>query len=181
MSDHGLVIELSDALAGALNGVGHSTIYNEKAVYSSVQWISTLLMSDRLCSMAVRYHFEVQRPSSTLLQDVGKLAVHHARSPNNPYHLPWALRGLLEDPRVQELFSSELVSLREQFEKWDPVSKALCVAKLVCHRLRAQCLADATSSSDWQHSLCCRSRGQVARARNYDPCIICTVCTRLYC
>lgn len=32
------------------------------------------------------------------------------------YALPWALRGLLEDRRVRELFDDELVELRETFE-----------------------------------------------------------------
>lgn len=36
LSDSGLLVHLSEATAGSLNGVGHSTIYEELGTYSSV-------------------------------------------------------------------------------------------------------------------------------------------------
>lgn len=41
LSDSGLLVHLSEATAGSLNGVGHSTIYEELGTYSSVFSSST--------------------------------------------------------------------------------------------------------------------------------------------
>jgi hypothetical protein len=38
------------------------------------------------------------------------------RDRRNPYLLTWALRGIIEDPQVRELFSNELIALREAYE-----------------------------------------------------------------
>lgn len=38
MSDSGLLAHLSEATAGSLNGVGHSTAYEEVATYSYVEY-----------------------------------------------------------------------------------------------------------------------------------------------
>ena len=43
----------------------------------------------------------------------------------NPYYLPWALRGVLEEPYVKEHLQGEVTELVEMFEKWRPVSKVL--------------------------------------------------------
>lgn len=34
----------------------------------------------------------------------------------NPYLLTWALRGIVEDEEVRDLFGDELTALREAFE-----------------------------------------------------------------
>ena len=42
LSDGGLLSHLSEATAGSLNGIGHSTAYEELAVYSLVTFCFTL-------------------------------------------------------------------------------------------------------------------------------------------
>ncbi|KAG5462545.1 MAG: hypothetical protein BJ554DRAFT_4669 [Olpidium bornovanus] len=42
LSDHGLIVHLSEAVAGSLYGTGHSTIYEENEVYAlSFKWLLT--------------------------------------------------------------------------------------------------------------------------------------------
>jgi hypothetical protein len=44
----------------------------------------------------------------------------------NPYFLPWALRGILEEEIVKgEQMAGEVKALVEEFEEWRPVSKVL--------------------------------------------------------
>lgn len=52
----------------------------------------------------------------------------------NPYHLPWIMRGLLEEEFVKTELSSEADELLRQFDAWKPVTKAL---KDVKYRLEA--------------------------------------------
>lgn len=47
LSDSGLLVHLSEATAGSLNGVGHSTIYEELGTYSSVFTSSTFCGTGR--------------------------------------------------------------------------------------------------------------------------------------
>lgn len=62
MSDSGLLTHLSEATAGSLNGVGHSTAYEELATYSWVKFASsggrvTDGAPTNLSSLAVKYLF----------------------------------------------------------------------------------------------------------------------------
>lgn len=52
----------------------------------------------------------------------------------NPYHLPWIMRGLLEEDFVRTELNSETAELLKQFDDWKPVTKAL---KDVKYRLEA--------------------------------------------
>jgi hypothetical protein len=52
----------------------------------------------------------------------------------NPYHLPWIMRGLLEEDFVKTELSKETDELLKQFDEWKPVTKAL---KDVKYRLEA--------------------------------------------
>lgn len=52
----------------------------------------------------------------------------------NPYHLPWVMRGLLEEGFVKTELSTETDELLRQFDAWKPVTKAL---KDVKYRLEA--------------------------------------------
>jgi hypothetical protein len=52
----------------------------------------------------------------------------------NPYHLPWIMRGMLEEDFVKTDLSEETAELVRQFDDWKPVTKAL---KDVKYRLEA--------------------------------------------
>lgn len=80
----------------------------------------------------MRYLFETtspnQPPTSLLGVSLGERLDFEAFNPRgkqNPYHLPWALRGIVEDAHVRELFEQELNVLRDTFDHWNPVSKPL--------------------------------------------------------
>lgn len=110
ISDHGLVRELSAPLAGSLyGGEGHSRIYQEAGVYD----------------LAVAFALE-----TTSLTAPGGVAVERidyevpAAQPN-PYVLPWAMRGLLEEEFVKTELRGETAELLRQFESWRPTSKVL--------------------------------------------------------
>ncbi|EJD53220.1 hypothetical protein AURDEDRAFT_110929 [Auricularia subglabra TFB-10046 SS5] len=107
IDDAGLIAHLSEATAGSLSGVGHSSAYEELATYS----------------LAVRFMFE----ASGVLNGPAELAVDHfsPRAPRNDYEIPWALRHILADPRVGELFGHEFIELRAQFDDWQPKTTAL--------------------------------------------------------
>ncbi|GKT46859.1 uncharacterized protein ColSpa_07040 [Colletotrichum spaethianum] len=120
VSDHGLLRELSTPLAGSLySGEGHSRLYYDNQVYD-LALAHTLETSDI-------------RPNVPA-------TVTHRRDANsslanpNPYHLPWIMRGLLEEDFVRTELSSETEELLQQFDDWKPVTKAL---KDVKYRLEA--------------------------------------------
>ncbi|KAK2035104.1 hypothetical protein LX32DRAFT_647883 [Colletotrichum zoysiae] len=120
ISDHGLLRELSTPLAGSLySGEGHSRLYYDNQVYD-------LALAHALETSDVR-----PNPPAT---------VTHRRDANsslanpNPYHLPWIMRGLLEEDFVRTELSSETEELLQQFDDWKPVTKAL---KDVKYRLEA--------------------------------------------
>lgn len=125
LSDHDLIFHLSEALAGALTGVGHSTTYESPEVFN----------------LAVRYQFE-----TTLLVDSPTYLNSSAQPPlamsfdptqkRNPYLLTWALRGIVEDEEVRDLFGDELTALREAFETWKPTTKILREVKLKLEGIR---------------------------------------------
>lgn len=52
----------------------------------------------------------------------------------NPYHLPWVMRGLLEENFVKTELWAETDELLRQFDEWKPTTKAL---KDVKYRLEA--------------------------------------------
>ncbi|KAK1751630.1 hypothetical protein QBC47DRAFT_390595 [Echria macrotheca] len=115
VSDHGLIRELSAPLAGSLySGEGHSRLYDDEQVYD----------------LAVTHALETT--------DVGNVECevhkHQGVSNPNPYHLPWIMRGLLEEDFVRTELNSETAELLQQFDDWKPVTKAL---KDVKYRLEA--------------------------------------------
>lgn len=134
-SDHGLIFLLSDYLVGSLNGVGHSTLYEDPHVFE----------------LAVRYFFEssspLDPPTNVPAQPGGKtrrtgssaeedgggrdelpgglMVVDQSLSPKdkpNPFLLTWSLRGLIEDPRIRLMFAAELRFLKASFLHWTPAA-----------------------------------------------------------
>lgn len=108
VSDHGLVRELSASLAGSLyGGEGHARIYRDQAVYC----------------LAVRHALETAD-----LQVNPELRVEEYETPAanaNPYVLPWAMRGLLEEEYVKRELSGETRELLRLFDGWRPANKML--------------------------------------------------------
>ncbi|KAM7184665.1 hypothetical protein V8F33_012868 [Rhypophila sp. PSN 637] len=120
VTDHGLIRELSVPLAGSLySGEGHSRLYDDEQVYD----------------LAVRHTLETTSVGNVPCE------VHHnyqqgggPTTPNNPYMLPWIMRGLLEEDFVKSELHSETAELLRQFDDWKPTTKAL---KDVKYRLEA--------------------------------------------
>ncbi|KZV85530.1 hypothetical protein EXIGLDRAFT_681781 [Exidia glandulosa HHB12029] len=107
IDDAGLIALLSEATAGSLSGVGHSSAYEELGTYS----------------LAVRFLFE----ASGVLHGPAELEIERfsPRAPRNDYEIPWALRHILADPRVGELFGQQFIELRAAFDDWQPKTAAL--------------------------------------------------------
>ncbi|OJA21687.1 hypothetical protein AZE42_08662 [Rhizopogon vesiculosus] len=108
LSDAGLLAHLSESTAGSLNGVGHSTAYEEIATYSFA--INYLFLSDS---------GQQQSPVELVMEPFD------ARTERNDYEIPWALRDLIADDRVAELFSEDFIRLRDAFRDWQPKTAIL--------------------------------------------------------
>ncbi|KAK0495685.1 hypothetical protein EDD18DRAFT_1075435 [Armillaria luteobubalina] len=108
LSDSGLIAHLSEATAGSLNGVGHSTAYEEVGTYA----------------LAVNYLFLADDGTDTNQIEL-KLDDFNAATEQNDYEIPWSLRDLIADPSVQRLFEGEFLSLRDAFKEWHPKTTIL--------------------------------------------------------
>ncbi|MCJ1393181.1 hypothetical protein MMC18_006053 [Xylographa bjoerkii] len=119
VADHGLIRELSSPLAGSLyGGEGHSRIYEDPAVYS----------------LAVEYALETTNIPQTVF--------HANRSTppisQNPYILPFAMRGVLEEDYVRAEMYDEINELLKQFDAWKPASKVLKDVKFRLEGVRSK-------------------------------------------
>ncbi|KAK6512150.1 hypothetical protein TWF481_001042 [Arthrobotrys musiformis] len=119
--DHGIVRELSGPLAGSLySGEGHSRIYDDAAIYD----------------LGVRHTLETT--TKEFLRVPLKVEDFQLPSASNPYILPWAMRGMLEERRVQDELQEEAQTLLEEFAKWQPVSKVLKDVKFRLEAIRSK-------------------------------------------
>ena len=119
VSDHGLIRELSSPLAGSLySGEGHSRIYEDKAVYD----------------LGVQHALETTSPSHVLMQ----VQRDSTSSGQNPYILPFAMRGLLEEDFVKTELNEEILELIRQFDDWKPSSKVLKDVKFRLEGVRSK-------------------------------------------
>lgn len=131
LSDHDLLIHLSDVLAGSLYALegGHSTIYEELGVYMT----------------AIHYTFETapfgkhtrrttvpsSRTTASFLsaaeREDATMEVFEAKEQLNPFFLPWALNGICCDPLIlaDESLKKDLDRLLVLFEQWNPTSARL--------------------------------------------------------
>ncbi|KAJ6119700.1 hypothetical protein N7523_003980 [Penicillium sp. IBT 18751x] len=118
VQDHGLIRELSSPLAGSLyTGEGHSRLYDDEAVYY----------------MAIQFALETTSLPNTNL--------HIKRSPPaipNPYILPFAMRGILEEEHVRRELHEETMELLRQFDDWKPSSKVLKDVKFRLEGIRSK-------------------------------------------
>ncbi|KAJ5337888.1 hypothetical protein N7452_004616 [Penicillium brevicompactum] len=119
ISDHGLIRELSTPLAGSLyTGEGHSRLYDDEAVYS----------------MAIEFALETSSvPDSavSIKRAMGSVTP-------NPYILPFAMRGLLEEEYVRREMNDETMELLKQFDDWKPSSKVLKDVKFRLEGIRSK-------------------------------------------
>jgi hypothetical protein len=105
LDDQGLISHLSEATAGAWRGVGHSSPYEDPGAYD----------------LAVNYLLKTSNPGAEPLE----VESFGARDVKNDYELPWILRGVMDDPKVQELFPSEIKALKDTILSWQPDTRAL--------------------------------------------------------
>jgi hypothetical protein len=110
LPDHGLIRELSPALAGSIyTGEGHSRLYDDSAVYN----------------LAVSHALETTSFTADATLVVKEYEGPPGFKENNPYFLPWAMRGVLEEEVVRRELGEECRELLTLFEEWRPISKGL--------------------------------------------------------
>lgn len=118
VTDHGLIRELSSPLAGSLySGEGHSKIYDDEAVYD----------------LAIRFALETTNVSAVRLQ-----MSRVVRPAQNPYILPFSMRGILEEDHVKNELHGEMVQLLKQFDDWKPSTKVLKDVKFRLEGVRSK-------------------------------------------
>lgn len=117
--DHGLIKELSSPLAGSLyTGEGHSRLYDDEAVYHLA--IEFALETSNVGGATL----EIKRPTQPYTP--------------NPYILPFAMRGLLEEEYVRRELHQEMIELLRQFDDWKPASKVLKDVKFRLEGIRSK-------------------------------------------
>jgi hypothetical protein len=116
--DHGLIRELSSPLAGSLyGGEGHSRIYEDDGVYA-------LTVEFALETTSINNAALTQRPGVT--------------TSSNPYILPFAMRGILEEDYVKTELHNEVIDLLKQFDDWKPTTKGLKDVKFRLEGIRSK-------------------------------------------
>ncbi|RMZ90376.1 hypothetical protein DV736_g2416, partial [Chaetothyriales sp. CBS 134916] len=120
--DHGLIRELSSPLAGSLvTGEGHSRLYEDDAVYD----------------LAVAFALETTALPEIPLMYRRNLAMAPASS-SNPYVLPFAMRGILEEEFARNKLRDEAEELIKQFDEWRPTTKVLRDVKFRLEGIRSK-------------------------------------------
>ncbi|KAK2808287.1 hypothetical protein FQN50_004846 [Emmonsiellopsis sp. PD_5] len=123
ISDHGLIRELSSPLAGSLyTGDGHSRLYDDEAVYQ----------------LAVEYTLETSPVPAAKLEINNKSNRFATTTTPNPYILPFAMRGVLEEEYVRRELSEETTELLKLFDDWKPTSKVLKDVKFRLEGIRSK-------------------------------------------
>ncbi|RJE22705.1 hypothetical protein PHISCL_04966 [Aspergillus sclerotialis] len=119
ISDHGLIRELSTPLAGSLyTGEGHSRLYDDESVYY----------------LAVEFALQTSNVSTASLE----VKRSGPSTPANPFILPFAMRGLLEEEYVRKELYGETMELLRQFDDWRPSSKVLKDVKFRLEGIRSK-------------------------------------------
>lgn len=151
LPDHGLIRELSPALAGSLyGGEGHSRVYEDPRVYM-------LAVQHALETTSLPVSPQQQRPNTAASfaginipvpgakydeRDVYKLRVREYKTVGegnqNPFYLPWAMRGLLEEEFVKRELGKEVEELLSLFEEWKPQGKGLKDVKFRLEGVRSK-------------------------------------------
>lgn len=118
VQDHGLIRELSAPLAGSLyTGEGHSRLYEDEAIYD----------------LAVSFALETSSMPNLPLSQKPVASVA-----GNPFILPFAMRGILEEDFVKSDLQDEASQLLKQFDEWKPTTKALKDVKFRLEGIRSK-------------------------------------------
>ena len=114
-----MIRELSSPLAGSLySGEGHSKIYNDDDIYYLA--VEHALETTSLGEIPPQFHRE------------------GATTSPNPYILPFAMRGVLEEDYVRTEMYGEITELIKQFDEWKPSTKALKDVKFRLEGVRSK-------------------------------------------
>ncbi|GAM34364.1 hypothetical protein TCE0_015r01899 [Talaromyces pinophilus] len=120
IQDHGLIRELSAPLVGSLvGGEGHSRLHDEENIYYT----------------AVQFALETSTITSPHSLHIQR---HNLTATPNPYILPFALRGLLEEDYVRHELHDESLELLKQFDEWKPATKVLRDVKFRLEGIRSK-------------------------------------------
>ncbi|KAF1849521.1 uncharacterized protein K460DRAFT_275999 [Cucurbitaria berberidis CBS 394.84] len=154
LPDHGLIRELSPALAGSLyGGEGHSRVYEDPAVYAlavqhALETTSLPIPPQQRPGTSgsfqgINIPIIGEKATGNLREDVYKLRVKdYEQSANtanqNPFFLPWAMRGLLEEDFVKKELGKEVEDLLGMFEAWKPTGKQLKDVKFRLEGVRSK-------------------------------------------
>lgn len=106
-SDHGVVRELSELLAGQLVSGGHSKLYSYDEVYKLALRIATYTTQPR--------HSVPEFTSHDIRDDISK----------NPFVLPWSVRALLSDANRSDQLRPFVQALVKDIQEWKPEKKQL--------------------------------------------------------
>lgn len=139
LSDHGFLIHISEALAGNLYSLegGHSTIYEELDVFTLP--LQYLFETHPIGHKQKRIRIE-QKVERAMNEVKARLDPFQARLKLNPFHLPWAMRGIWDDSRIlsNDTLRKELEQLQALFNKWNPTSARLKEIKFRLEPLKAR-------------------------------------------
>ncbi|CAI6332632.1 unnamed protein product [Periconia digitata] len=152
LPDHGLIRELSPALAGSLyGGEGHSRVYEDPSVYllavqHALETTSLPIPPTSLARQNVAASFagiNIPVPGAKAdPSDLYKLRVRDYSEGSgagvNPFFLPWAMRGLLEEDFVKKELGKEVEELLGMFEDWKPTGKQLKDVKFRLEGVRSK-------------------------------------------
>ncbi|KAF9276429.1 hypothetical protein BGZ68_010013 [Mortierella alpina] len=121
VDDHGILVHLSEVIAGSLYGEGHSTIYDERDVYLSLLEPPASLTSEMTRSEPILNPFR-------------------AKQRLNPFYLPWGMRGIADEiiARGDQVLIKELERLKKLYIEWNPVSKAMKEIKFRLEPVRSK-------------------------------------------
>ncbi|GJJ73786.1 hypothetical protein EMPS_06144 [Entomortierella parvispora] len=125
VDDHGVLVHLSEVVAGSIYGEGHSTIYEEREVYL----------------LAIRSLLE---PPSSLTSEMARsepiLHPFKAKQTLNPFYLPWGMRGVMDElkARGDQVLDDEMERLKKLYDDWRPVSKGMKEIKFRLEPVRSK-------------------------------------------
>jgi len=123
LPDHGLIRELSPAIAGALfTGEGHSSLHHYVPIYD----------------LAVKHALETTNLDKAIEPEIRTYEGPPGAKDVNPFFLPWAMRGILEEEVVKREMGDEIQELLRMFEEWKPISKGLKDVKFRLEAVRSK-------------------------------------------